>query len=99
MLGEKPKDWAKWMAEWWYNTNFQSSIGTTPYAVVYDQSPQIHTPYITGDSMVAEVGRSLSVREECIQMLKFHLKRAQDRMKSQSDKHRTDKEYQVGQLV
>ncbi|XP_074299348.1 uncharacterized protein LOC141630425 [Silene latifolia] len=101
MTGERPKDWAQWipLAEWWYNSNFHSTIGTTSYEVVYGQSPQLHTPYVNGNSAVAAVDRSLTAREECIQMLKFHLKRAQDRMKSQSHKHRTDKEYQVGDLV
>ncbi|GKB41921.1 retrotransposable element Tf2 [Tanacetum coccineum] len=35
MTREKPKDWVKWfpLAEYWYNTNFHSSINTTPYEV------------------------------------------------------------------
>ncbi|GKF34865.1 hypothetical protein Tco_0108065 [Tanacetum coccineum] len=32
-------------------------------------------------------------------MLKFHLKRAQDRMKVQADKHRSDKNYDIGDWV
>ena len=45
------------------------------------------------------VDRSLSVREECIRMLKFHLERAQRRMKQQADKHRVDRVLEVGDLV
>lgn len=41
MCSDKPSNWSKWLtlAEWWYNTNFHSSIQTTPYEVVYGQAP------------------------------------------------------------
>lgn len=101
MTGEKPKEWALGLplAKWWYNTNWHSAIGTTPYEVVYGQPPSLHVPYITGDSRVEAVDRSLKAREECIKMLKFHLGRAQHRMKMQANKHRTEKELQIGDLV
>nr|GEW65761.1 retrotransposon protein, putative, Ty3-gypsy subclass [Tanacetum cinerariifolium] len=35
-------------------------------------------------------------REEAIEVCKFHLRIAQDRMKSQADKKKTDREFQVG---
>ena len=101
MTGERPKDWVLWLplAEWWYNSNWYSTIGTTPYEVVYGQPPSLHVPYITGDSPVAAVDRSLTAREECIKMLQFHLTRAQYRMQKQADKHRVDTELQEGDLV
>ncbi|GJT25912.1 hypothetical protein Tco_0895849 [Tanacetum coccineum] len=45
------------------------------------------------ESRVDSVDRRLTVRKEAIEVYKFHLKRALDRMKSQADKHRTDIEY------
>ena len=45
------------------------------------------------------VDRSLSAREAAIQLLKFHLQRAQGRMKTMADRHRTDREFEVGALV
>ncbi|CAH9066939.1 unnamed protein product, partial [Cuscuta europaea] len=44
MTGENPKEWAAWipLAEWWYNTNYHSAIGKTPYEVVYGQPLDIH---------------------------------------------------------
>jgi len=101
MTRERPKEWALWspVAEWWYNTNWHSAIGTTPYEVVYGQPPLLHVPYITGDSRVEAVDRSLRAREECIKMLKFYLGKAQHKMKIQADKHRTEKELQIGDLV
>ena len=101
MSGEKPKEWTQWiaMAEFWYNTNFHSAIQTTPFEVLYGQSPPIHMPYLPGESNVEAVDRSMQAREQVVEMLKFHLKRAQDRMKSLADKHRTDREFEEGVWV
>ncbi|GMJ04991.1 hypothetical protein HRI_004168300 [Hibiscus trionum] len=101
MTGERPKEWCDWLhlAEWWYNTTFHSAIQVTPYQALYGQPPPVHVPYIAGDSLVAEVDRSLQHREAALKMLQFHMKRAQDRMKIQADKKRKDREFQVGDLV
>lgn len=101
MTGDKPKNWVNWLslAEYWYNTNFHSSIQSTPFEVVYGQPPPLHTPYLAGESVVEAVDRSLQARENTITTLQFHLKRAQDRMKSLADKHRTDRSFDVGMWV
>ena len=101
MTGEKPKEWVLWLplAEWWYNSNWHSSAGVTPFEAVYGQSPSIHIPYLAGDSKVEAVDRSLRAREECIQMLKYHLERSQRRMKHQADKKRVDRAFEIGNLV
>ena len=101
MVGERPKDWLKWLplAEWWYNTMYHTAIRTTPYQVVYGQPAPVHLPYISGDSMVEAVDRSLQTREAAIKLIQFHLMRAQHRMKQQEDKRRTDRQFQVGDYV
>ncbi|GKC96593.1 retrotransposable element Tf2 [Tanacetum coccineum] len=101
MCGEKPKECIKWLplAEFWYNTNYHTSSKTTPYEAVYCQTLPIHVPYIPGDSRVEEVDRTLQVREGAIKMLKFHLKRSQDRMRSQANKHRTNRQLEVNDWV
>ncbi|GKD32257.1 putative mitochondrial protein [Tanacetum coccineum] len=85
--GEKPKEWIQWlsMVEFWYNTNFHIAINTTPFEVVYGQKPPVHLPYLAGESTVEEVDRSMKAREQVLNMLKFYLKRAQDRMESDSE--------------
>ncbi|GKB03552.1 retrotransposon-related protein [Tanacetum coccineum] len=101
MTGENPKGWFKWvpLAELWYNSNYHSSIGTTPFEALYGQPPPIHVPYVGGLSKVDTVDRSLVAREQAIATLKFHLARAQNRMKQQTNKHRIERELQVGDLV
>ncbi|GKA65821.1 putative mitochondrial protein [Tanacetum coccineum] len=86
MCCESPKEWCKWLslAEWWYNTNYHTSLNTTPYEILYGQKPPIHIPYVSGESIVDSVNRTLTAREEVIGLLKFHLKRTQDRMKAQA---------------
>ena len=101
MTAERPQDWVHWlpMAEWWYNTSYHTAIRTTPYAVVYGQPPPTHLPYLPGVSKVEAVDRSLSTREAALQFVKFHLHRAQNRMKQQADKHRSDRNYEIGTWV
>nr|GEX39982.1 reverse transcriptase [Tanacetum cinerariifolium] len=62
------------LAEWWYNTNHHYAINITPYEIVYDQSLPIYVPYVGEDSSVELVDRSLTVREEAMEVaykLKF----------------------------
>lgn len=101
MCSEQPSSWSKWLslAEWWYNTNFHSSIQTTPYEVVYGQPPPIHLPYLPGASVNATVDRSLTAREAAMKLLKFHLLRAQNRMSQQANKHRSDRNFTIGDYV
>ncbi|GJX10764.1 retrotransposable element Tf2 [Tanacetum coccineum] len=50
ITGEQPKKWFEWLslAELWYNTNFHTSINTTPFEVVYGQTTPIHVAYLGG---------------------------------------------------
>ena len=68
MTGEAPHELSLWisLAEWWYNTNWYSAIGLTPYEVVYGQAPSIHVPYIAGDSKVEAIDRSLKARKNAL---------------------------------
>ncbi|GKA14729.1 retrotransposable element Tf2 [Tanacetum coccineum] len=101
MTGEHPKDWFKWvsLAELWYNSNYHSAINTTPFEALYGQSPPVHVPYVGGLSKVDAVDRTLMAREQAIEVWKFHLARAQNRMKQQADKNRTERSFAVGDMV
>ena len=62
MCSDHPKQWCFWLplARFWYNTNFHSAVRSTPYEVVYGQSPPLHIPYMPGNSTVDSVDRSLA---------------------------------------
>ena len=52
-----------------------------------------------GASLVNQVDLQLQAREEMLQLLKHHLRQAQERMKVQADKHRVDRQFKIGDLV
>ena len=101
MTSDQPHMWSKWLAlaEYWYNTNFHTATQMTPYEAVYGQIPPTHLPYLPGESKVAVVARSLQERENMLLLLKFHLMRAQHRMKLFVDQHHTEKELAIGDYV
>ncbi|KAL1224617.1 putative mitochondrial protein [Cardamine amara subsp. amara] len=101
MCSDRPHLWSKWipLAEWWYNTNFHTAIQMTPYEAVYGQPPPVHLPYLPGESKVAVVSQSLQDRENMLLILKFHLLRAQHRMKQLADQHRTERSFDIGDYV
>lgn len=96
-----PQDWYLYLilVEWWYNTTHHSAIQLTPYEALYGQPPPIYLPYVFGDVVDKYVDRSLTMRELKLQLIKFHLARAQQRMISYANAHITDKNFQVGDWV
>lgn len=101
MTGHKPKEWHSWipLAQWWYNNNFHSSLGTTPYEVMYGQPPPLHDHYVPGDSANPAVDRSLTAREEVLRAAKDHLLEAQNRIKQLADAHRSERKFSVGDWI
>ena len=99
MTEECVKDWSFWLpvAEWCrYNSNFHTSTQITPYEVVYYQAPPRHMPYLPKESPNSKVDRTMQRREEMIKLLKFHLLRAQNRMKGQANKHKSERQLELG---
>nr|GEV56172.1 hypothetical protein [Tanacetum cinerariifolium] len=76
--------------------NEQLSYQTTPFEALYGQPPPVHVPYIGRMSRVDAVDMTLKAREKDVQLLKFHLERAQNKMKQQTDKHRCERVLEVG---
>ncbi|GMI64497.1 hypothetical protein HRI_000119000 [Hibiscus trionum] len=73
----KPHTWATWLpqAEWWYNSNFQTALGLTPFEALYGYKPnQLNW---SEDSTVQSVNEILASREHTRQLLKDNLQRAQ----------------------
>ncbi|GJV74347.1 retrotransposable element Tf2 [Tanacetum coccineum] len=90
------KEWVNWihLAEYWYNTSYHTTIKTTPYQFVFGQPLPAHITYSKGDSLVEVVDRSLTAKESVIALMKFHIKRSQDRIKSLADKHRSERDFE-----
>lgn len=74
MTFSNPKQWIRWLplTEWWYNTNHQTSLKTTPFQALYGfpppQVPLGSLPYSTHTS----VGSFLAQRQQMLQTLTKH---------------------------
>ncbi len=101
MCSQNPKKWGKYLslAEWWYNTNYHSSLGTTPFKALYGVNPPDTLVAAAGAATSQEVQDLVKERERVTRELKDRLLVAQNRMKQQADKHRKEREYGVGDRV
>ena len=59
----------------------------------------IHLPYLPGEARVQVVAKSLQEKEDMLMILKFHLLRAQHRMKQVADRHRSERSFELGDWV
>lgn len=87
------------LAQYWYNTSSHSSLGMSPYQALFNQTPPMYIHYQAKDSSNHFVDSALQGRESTVQLLKDNLLKAQNRMKMQADKHRSERVFQVGDWV
>lgn len=100
-IADQPKSWVQWLpwAEYWYNTTFHMSTGTTPFHIVYGRPPPMLARFLPREVRVEAVRRDLQDRDEALKQLKYHLTKAQSQMKAQADKKRVDRVFEVGEWV
>lgn len=88
--------WAKWLAlaEHWYNTMYHMAAGLTPFEALYRYQPR---PFgITAPATSGDLRELIAERESMTELLRQHLQKAQQRMKKQADKNRSERAFQVG---
>ncbi|GAU37691.1 hypothetical protein TSUD_164940 [Trifolium subterraneum] len=100
-IADQPKLWVIWIhwAEYWFNTSFHTATEKTPFEIVYGRPPPVITRWVQGETRVESVQRELLDRDEALRQLRKQLLRAQDKMKQQADKRRTDKSFACGEWV
>lgn len=96
-----PRQWSKWLsvAEFWYNTAHHSALGRSPFEVLYGQKPRQLGIEKIDLCAVPDLENWLKKRELLTKIIQQQLQRSQQRMKAQADKHRTEREFQPGDLV
>ena len=93
--------WSQWLplAEFWYNTSYHSALGKTPFMVLYGQEPRQLGIRTVTSTPASDVDEWLSQRNLMTQLIQQQLQRAQQRMKHQADKGRSEREFQIGDWV
>ncbi|XP_075111264.1 uncharacterized protein LOC142181717 [Nicotiana tabacum] len=64
-----------------------------------DWPAPLHLPYLPGESASADVDNTLLNRKLKLQLLKYHLMRAQLRMKQQANSHRSERQFEVEKWI
>lgn len=96
-----PARWAKWLhlCEFWYNTNWHSALGKTPFEVVYGHQPR-HFGIVPTDAIASpDLEQWLANWSVLLSSVQQHLVRAKQRMKQQADKNRSERSFLVGDKV
>jgi hypothetical protein len=98
---ETPKQWRRLlpMAELWYNSCFHTALGCSPFQALYGHEPNFGAlPELEPDAN-SPVDAFFSERAAHLELLTRNLDAAQKRMKKYADKQRTEKDFQVGDVV
>lgn len=98
---QKPKKWRHWLslAQWRYNTNYHSTLKVSPFQALFGYPPPMMTLQAAETPKLEEVRIFLKDRTLWLSILKDNLTNAQQRMKFQADKHRTEREFIPGDWV
>lgn len=93
--------WSNWLsqAQHWYNTSFHSALNKSPYEVLFARKPTHFGLVDVGISTVPDVQLWLQERAQMNEILHQQLVRAQQRMKHQADKKRSERQFAVGDKV
>jgi hypothetical protein len=71
----EPKKWSSWLAlvEWWYNTNYHTSLKCSPFEVLYGYYPPL-LPEVMIPGPASPALEFLSHKHDMIKKLKEELK-------------------------
>lgn len=96
-----PRQWSKWLpvAEFWYNTAYHSALGHSPFEVLYGHSPRHFGISNLQLCSILDLEQWLKEQELLTRVIQQHLVRAQQRMKSQADKHRSERSFSPRDMV
>lgn len=92
MTTSRPNQWKQWLsvAEWWYSTNFHTSLQCTPFDALYGCTPPQLSICPLLETIVPTAEDTVMRRQEMHQLLKDNLRKAQEMMKFFDDNRRND---------
>ena len=97
----RPSTWVEWLplAEFWFNTNFHSSIKMTPFEALYGYLPPRVLDYVASTTRFDVVDLMLRDRQQILSLLKINLCAAQERMRWFANQKRVERFFVVGDWV
>lgn len=101
MVHSCPQRWNQWLplAEFWYNTTFHYALNKSPFQVLYGHEPRHLGISNIATSPSPDIQHWLQDHADMATVIQQQLQRAQQRMKSQADKKRTERQFYVGDKV
>lgn len=101
MTEHKPSEWSKCLpqAKFWYNSNFQSAIGMTPFKALYGYDPPLPSFELVAQSKLNSVDQALKERQLLNRILQDNLSKAQNRMKLYADSRRSERTFEAREWV
>jgi len=96
-----PTKWSSWLplAEFWYNSTFHSAIGRSPFEALYGYPPRDFGISASDSVTVPDLAAWLQDRRLMNDLIQQYLFRSKERMKRHADKKRTERQFQVGDMV
>jgi ribosomal protein L21E len=101
MTFQEPMKWMSWLslAEFWYNTTYHTALQLTPFQALYGFPPPLISELsIPGPEDLAATD-FLQAKQNMLTQLKHNLLQAQARMKRFADLQRTERHFEVGDMV
>jgi hypothetical protein len=97
-ISAHPQQWAKWLSlcEFWYNTNWHSSLGKSPFQVIYGREPRYFGITTTDKIASTDIQAWLQERSLIIDSVRQHLLHMQQRMKRYADRKRSERVFSMG---
>lgn len=93
----RPKKWHSLLdqAEWWYNTNFHTSLNMTPYQALYGQQPPMVGEALLPASLLTGCRNRKQAKAALLDSVKASLDKAQSRMKQYADTKRSEGHFKL----
>jgi len=95
------RKWYYWLhlAEWWYNASYHTSLIVTPFQALYGFPPPQVAEVNLPDFLESSTRNILQNRQLANQLIRDNLLKAQGHIKHQADKHRSERQLEVGDMV
>ena len=93
--------WIRWLhlGEYCYNTTHHMSIGMSPFRALYGYDAPSFVEMAFGESRAPKAKDWIQESQDILKALKDNLVMAQNQQKTYADKHRVERNFEIGDMV